>query len=204
MKGRRIVWLNLGVRPVTPAEGEGGDGAPVFEAETDRLVLADSSVEAFLEGADPLHLATASLEEVEAILRYFHAGDDIEAWRSLRKVQVRGYDKCGRVNRFCLEGRTMWLDSGMRRKIYSRLAAEEASGRDTTTLWDGTTPMRMPVGTAREMLDRLELYAIDCYDTTARHLAEIETMQTVGELRAFDISLGYPEPLHFSIADEME
>lgn len=203
-KGRRIVWLNLGARPLIPAEGEGGGDAPVFRAETDRLVLADSSVPGFLGAADPMHLATASLEEVEAILRYFHAGDDIEAWRGLRKVQVQGYDKCDRVNRFCLDGRTMWLDSGMRRKIRSRLAAEEASGRDTTTLWDGTAPIQMPVESAQEMLDRLELYAIDCYDTTARHLAVIEELQTIEELRAFDISVGYPDPLHFSIADEMD
>lgn len=204
MKGRRIVWLNLGVRPVTPAEGEGGDGAPVFEAETDRLMLTDNSVAAFLEATDPMHLATASLEEVEAILRYFHAGDDIEAWRGLRKVQAQGYDKCGRVNRFYLGGRTMWLDSGMRRKICSRLAAEEASGRDMTTLWDGTTPIPMPVRGAREMLDQLELYAIDCYDITARHLAVIEELQTIEELRAFDISVGYPESPHFSTTNEME
>lgn len=203
-KGRWTVWINLGARPVTSVGGEGADDAPMFEADTDRLVLTDNSVPGFLEAVDQLHLATATSGEVEAILRYFHAGDDIEAWRSLRKVQVRGYDKCGRVNRFCLDGRTMWLDSGMRRKIRSRLAAEEASGRDMTTLWDGTAPIQMPVESAQEMLDRLELYAIDCYDTTARHLAVIEKLPTIEELRAFDISVGYPDPLHFSIADEMD
>ena len=203
-KGRWIVWLNLRVRLLTLVESEDGGGTPVFETDTSRLVLTDNSVPGFLEAVDPLHLVTATSGEVEAILRYFHAGDDIEAWRGLRKVQIQGYDKCGRVNRFYLDGRTMWLDSGMRRKICSRLAAEEASGRDTTTLWDGTTPVRMPVGTAREMLDRLELYAINCYDTTARHLAMIEELQTVEDLRAFDISVGYPESPHFSTTNEME
>lgn len=50
---------------------------------------------------------------------------------------------------------------------------------------------------AMKMLFAIELYASACYDNTQRHLAEIEKLETIDELAAYDYTVGYPEKLNF-------
>lgn len=199
-KGRWIVWLNLGVYPNVSSIRKDGEEAWAYASQTDRLVLNDHSVSAFLEVVDPLHLALATTEELETILKYFNAQDDVESWRNLRKVQIQGYDKSQKVNCFYPGDQPMWLEYDMRQKIRSRLPLENSVGRVTTTLWYGSTAVKLPIELAIEILDRIELYATDCYDITASHIADVEGFQTIEKLRGFDIGADYPEIPVFPIA----
>ncbi len=192
-KGRWIVWLNLGVYPNVSSIRENGENAWVFASQTDRLVLSDHSVAAFLAVVDPLHLALATTAELEAILKYFNALDDAESWRSLRKVQVQGYDSSDKVNCFYLGEQPMWLDKATRVGLVNSLNIEKAAGREKSELWAGYHKIEISVDVALQLLSVLELYAKDCYGVTASHIADIEGFQTVEELRDFDISADYPE-----------
>ena len=43
----------------------------------------------------------------------------------------------------------------------------------------------------------LELYALECYNVTAAHKADIEALTTVEEVVAYDYESDYPEKLNF-------
>lgn len=199
-KGHWIVWLNLGVYPNASSIRKDGEEAWVYASQTDRLVLNDHSVSAFLEAVDPLHLALATTEELEAILKYFNALDDVDSWRNLRRVQVQGYDSSNKVNCFYLGEQPMWLDKATRVGLVNSLNIEKAAGREKSELWAGYQKIEIGVDVALQLLSALELYAKDCYGVTASHIADIEGFQTVEELRGFDIAADYPETPVFQIA----
>lgn len=192
-KGHWIVWLNLGVYPNVSSITKDGEEAWAYASQTDRLVLDDNSVSAFLEVVNPIHLALATTEEIEAILKYFHSEDDVESWRMLRKAQIQGYDSSDKVNSFYLGGQQMWLDKATRVGLVNSLNIEKAAGREVSELWSGYHKIDINVDLALKLLAALELYAKDCYGVTASHLANIENAQTVDELRNFNIGADYPE-----------
>jgi hypothetical protein len=47
------------------------------------------------------------------------------------------------------------------------------------------------------MLYTIEIYASKCYDNTQKHLAEIQKIETLEELKNYDYKSGYPEYLRF-------
>lgn len=200
IKGRWIVWLNLGVYPNISSIKKDGEDDWVFAAHTDRLVLKDHSVAGFLEVADPLHLAMATIDDVEAILKYFNELDNIESWRALRRVQIQGYDSSDKVNCFYLGEQPMWLDKATRVGLANSLNIEKADGRESSELWVGYNKIVLNVDLALQLLAKLELYAKDCYGVTASHIAKIEGFQSIEELRGFDISSDYPAIPHFPVA----
>lgn len=199
-KGRWIVWLNLGVYANVSSIKKDGEDDWVFAAHTDRLVLSNHSVSALLEVIDPLHLAMATTDEVEAILKYFNAHDDVESWKAIRKMQIQGYDSSDKVNRFYLGEQPMWLDKATRVGLVNSLNIEKAAGREISDLWMDHNKIVLNVDLALKLLAALELYAKDCYGVTASHIAEIEELQSVDELRNFKIEADYPEIPHFPVA----
>ena len=199
-KGRFIVWLNLGVYANVSSVKKDGDDDWMFAAHTDRLVLNDHSVSGLLEVADPLHLAMATTDEIEAILRYFDALDDVESWKAIRKMQIQGYDSSDKVNCFFLGEQPMWLDKATRVGLVNSLNIEKSAGREVSDLWMGHNKIVLNVSLALQLLAALELYAKDCYGVTASHIANIEELQSVNELRNFKIEADYPEIPHFPVA----
>lgn len=191
-KSHWIVWLNLSVSENTSTEAAEGENEWKYASQTDRLVLSDNSVSGLLEVADPLHLALATTEEIEAILKYFHAEDDLESWRMLRKAQVQGYDSSDKVNCFYLGEQPMWLDKATRVGLVNSLNIEKAAGREISELWFDYNKIDINVDLALKLLAALELYAKDCYGVTASHIATIESAQTADELRNFNIGSDYP------------
>lgn len=128
-------------------------------------------------------LADMGLEEAKAEVR-----KDIEA-----------YDKSDAVNGFYLLGARMWLDKDMRVGLRNSIGIEKESGKAETTLWYGGTEYVMPVDMALGMLAKLELYALECYNVTARHLAEVDKLGTLDEVAGYDYTDGYPEMPWFDI-----
>ena len=50
---------------------------------------------------------------------------------------------------------------------------------------------------AMQMLYAIEVYASACYDNTQRHLSEVEKLETIEEVEAYNYRTGYPEKLRF-------
>lgn len=199
LKGQWIVWLNLGVTPNVSSIVKSEEDNWMFQAHTERLALKDNSLSAFMEVVDPKHLAMATTEDIEAILKYFNAIDDIESWRDLRRTQIQGYDCSDNVNRFYLDETPMWLDKATRVGLVNSLTIERDAGIETSELWVGLKMIEIKVVTALQLLATLELYAKACYSVTAGHIAKVETFQSIEELRDFDIAADYPYIPHFTV-----
>lgn len=140
-------------------------------------------------------LAAAGYTEHEE-LPYIPTLADVMA---LKLAEIAAYDTSEAVNSFVLNGMVMWLPFELREKVRARLPVEQSDGRTMTTLWYGTIPVQLPIDFAGRLMDKIELYAADCYDVTAAHKAAVEALDSIDAVEDYDYKRGYPERLVFSI-----
>ena len=126
--------------------------------------------------------------------------------------QIRDYDASDAVNGFRIDGLHMWLDKATRVGLVNSISAIETMGGTTVTLWYGTTSMTIPLDVARRLLAALEVYALQCYNTTARHIAAVETLASpagidaeiadgqspIDAITSYDHTAGYPQKPNFT------
>lgn len=111
--------------------------------------------------------------------------------------QITEYDQSEDVNSFTLQGKQMWLPKETRVGLVNSITIEKNAGKKTTVLWFGGEKYEFPVDTALQMLSDLELYAVQCYNTTAMHKANVISLESVGDVVNYDYTLHYPEKLNF-------
>lgn len=111
--------------------------------------------------------------------------------------EVERYDQSSNVNEFAFRTVPMWLDKATRDGLHLRLLAEQAAGKESTTLWFGTQSFEIPISSAFQLLYAIEVYASACYDMTAAHKAAIEALTSVEDVEAYDYTEGYPSKLNF-------
>ena len=121
----------------------------------------------------------------------------IDALRTMLLEQIDQHDTSSAVNSFTLSGKQMWLPKETRVGLMNSLNIEKNAGKTTTVLWFGSESYALGIDTALQMLSALELYALDCYNVTAAHKADVEALKTVEEIVAYDYEEGYPEKLNF-------
>lgn len=108
---------------------------------------------------------------------------------------VTSYDSSSAVNEFSYRGVPLWLDKETRTGLVVRFNAEEMMGKTETKLWAGTVGFDMSITDGRQMLYAVEIYASQCYDTTASHKAAVDELKTTDEVVAYDYTVGYPSKL---------
>lgn len=111
--------------------------------------------------------------------------------------QIEAYNVSDAVDSFTLQGKQMWLKYEKRVGLTNSITTEKKAGREVTVLWHDGVRYELPVDAALQMLSALELYALDCYNVTAAHKADIEALTTVEEVVAYDYESDYPEKLNF-------
>lgn len=116
-----------------------------------------------------------------------------------KKLAIKAYDISDAVNGFLLNGQHAWLSKNDRASLRSLVQIQKEAGQSTTVLWYGETSYNLTCDDALAMLSALELYASQCYNKTAEHLAAISALETLEEVQAYDYTAGYPEQLSFSI-----
>lgn len=192
-RGYHTLWLNLNITETTPQENDDC----CWESVTDKLMIADWSIATLLEKVDPSHLVSATNEELTDLLRAFEVENDPECWKAVRRVQIQCFDQSEKVNRFILNSCEMWLDKATRVGLINSITIEKNAGRNATTLWCGCLKFVLDINKALEILSQLELYALECYNVTASHLASIDQTDSLEELKEFDFQSGYPQVLDF-------
>ena len=121
----------------------------------------------------------------------------IDELKEMKIAEINAYDKSDAVNSFTLAGKQIWLDKDTRVGLVNSIGIEKESGRINTTLWYNTEKYVIPVDTALQMLNRLELYALDCYNVTQSHIAAVKSLSDAGQVEAYNYKTGYPEQLNF-------
>lgn len=126
--------------------------------------------------------------------------ESMECQKRLLRERILAYDSSDHVNSFTIGGYPTWLDKATRVGLKLRFEAEQRLGKTETTLWQNGMQFPLPLTgdvTALDMLDGIELYASACYDVTQMHLAAINTLTSVEEVKNYDYLAGYPEKLAF-------
>ena len=121
----------------------------------------------------------------------------INDYKELKKQEILNYDSSSSVNEFSINGMHLWLDKATRAGLKLRFESEKNFGVQETTLWHNGLQFPLTIKLAFQMLYALEVYASACYDNTQRHLAEVEKLETIEEVDAYNYRTGYPDKLRF-------
>lgn len=114
-------------------------------------------------------------------------------------AQIDRHDTSSAVNAFILNGKRVWLDKATRVGLMNSTTIAKGMGQATTTLWMGETKMVVPCDKAIQLLSALEMYALECFNTTAAHRKAVAQMATVEEVLTYDYTDGYPEMLVMNV-----
>lgn len=113
--------------------------------------------------------------------------------------EIDNYDTSSAVNEFFIGNQALWLDKVTRTGLNFSLIMEEEEGRTESTLWYNNICFTLPITLFKQMLQRLEIYAKDCYNVTAQHKLNVENLKTKKEVEGYNYKTGYPEKLSFEI-----
>lgn len=114
-------------------------------------------------------------------------------------AEITAYDASTAVNGFKLNGNAFWLDKATRVGLMNSTEITKAAGQETTDLWMGDVKLTIPCDTVIKLLSAIEMYALECFNTTARHKSEVAELKTVEEVEKYDIKEGYPKQLEINL-----
>ena len=114
-------------------------------------------------------------------------------------AEINAYDTSTSVNGFKLNGNEFWIDKATRVGLMNSTEITKAAGQERTDLWMGDVKLTIPCDTVIKLLSAIEMYALECFNTTARHKAEVRKLKTVEEVEKYDIKEGYPKQLEINL-----
>lgn len=123
----------------------------------------------------------------------------IEVMRAKKVTLIRDFDKSEAVNSFLLNGERMWLDKATRVGLVNSTQIAKAAGAENIVLWHGGKSYNIPCDMMLQMLSVLELYAMECYNVTAEHIANINALEDLNRIYNYNYTKGYPKRLSFSV-----
>lgn len=142
----------------------------------------------------------ATIAEVFTMRELNHVEDvSIDSVRSKKIEEIRSYDQSNHVNSFSVNNISMWIDKGTRLGLLNSIAIEQEHGKQKTILWYNAIPIEVPCDMAIVLLKQLELYALECFNTTAKHISIVRSLSTIEEIENYDHTLNYPEKLNFKL-----
>jgi predicted DNA binding CopG/RHH family protein len=112
--------------------------------------------------------------------------------------RINEYDASDNVNGFTvnheIEG---WFTADERSNYRSSIESSELLGIETLSFYVGDYLMEVTTKDAKYMLAQIQLYADQCYIVTKQHKLEVEALDTIEAVDAFDFISGYPQKLNF-------
>lgn len=124
---------------------------------------------------------------------------NIEDVKLRKSNKLLEYDKSKEVNSFFIGDTPVWIDRDTRVSLMNSTSILLKSGQYTTTLWLDNKSYTLSCELIIQMLGALEIYALQCYNVTAQHKANINSIDNLEELKAYDFKVGYPEKLVFNV-----
>lgn len=140
----------------------------------------------------------ASMDEIKSMGDLL-VENPFEVMRQMLVARISKYDVSDSVNSFTLGGKQMWLDKSTRVGLMNSIGIEQEAGKAATTLWFNAMRYDIPIPLAVQMLNALELYALECYNVTQGHIAAVMELDSIEELIGYDYTSGYPDRLVFNL-----
>lgn len=117
-----------------------------------------------------------------------------------RKIALaKDYDKSQAVNSFVVNDSPAWLDKATRVGLINSLQIEKAAGREESTIWLDGVAYTLSIDDALKMLTVIELYAVDCFNTTENHIKTINELDDLNRVYNYNYTKGYPKRLRFEL-----
>lgn len=113
--------------------------------------------------------------------------------------QIDKYDTSTSVNGFMLNGQRVWLDKATRVGLMNGVSVAKACGMERMSLWIGGREYVMDVERLEELLVKVEIYAIGCYNVTAGHRMAVSGLTTLEDVLGYDFKAGYPEKVSMEL-----
>lgn len=137
----------------------------------------------------------AAFEEFKTKL----AASELATAKTQKIAEIDAYDTSPAVNGFILNGQRVWLDFGLRDRVYQGNERLQRIGRTDTTLWLGKQCYNLSIEQAQNIISHIEAYAKDCYNVTAAHKKAVSELNSIGEVEKYDITAGYPAQLRMEV-----
>lgn len=174
------------------------------------LLLINGKEETEISGGMPNENGMATTEAVERKV-WVYDGVRLEtggmtseaaltaAAQKMVLAEIEKHDTSSAVNGFILNGQRVWLDKATRVGLMNSTSIAKAMGQPTTTLWLGDVKLVVECDKAIQLLSALEMYALECFNTTAAHKKAVSEMGTVESVLGYDYKAGYPKVLEMSV-----
>ena len=149
-------------------------------------------------------IAVSSFDEEEVQKAFVEFTTKMDALKleqaKVNKIaEIAAYDTSSSVNGFVLNGQIVWLDKTTRVGLMNSTTIERDLGQETTELWLGEHNLIIKCDLAIQLLQQLEVYALKCFNVTATHKKEVNSLSTIEEINSYDITKDYPDKLVINI-----
>ena len=111
--------------------------------------------------------------------------------------EINSYDTSIEVNEFFVNGMSMWLTREERIVIKDRFAREIEAGITKTKLRYRGLSIELDPVTGVYMVNAISSYADACFDVTEDHKLNVENLDSIEAVEAYDYTIGYPDKLTF-------
>ena len=130
---------------------------------------------------------------------YSHLDYDLGFQKRKKTAELNIYDHSIEVNSFFVGDIQAWIDRDTRVSLMNSTTILKNSGQETTTLWLNGQSFTIPCDGLIQMLGALEIYALQCYNVTEQHKANVNAIESIEEIKSYDFKAGYPEKLVFNV-----
>lgn len=126
----------------------------------------------------------------------------LEDAKTEKSMEIYNYDNSTSINEFYVNGSGAWFDKETRSNFRGSLSDAVLLGETEVSLPLGGNILTIPVSTARILLAQIQRYADTCTIITSQHVAQVQALETIEEVDAFDITADYPEKLSFQLGPQ--
>ena len=113
--------------------------------------------------------------------------------------ELAAYDVSPEINSFSVNGITAWYDKATRVGLMNSITIVKSLGYKTTTLWLGDIKYVLDCDRAIELLSKIEMYAMECYNRTAAHRQAIEDLTDIADVLQYNFKVDYPKKLEIKL-----
>lgn len=123
----------------------------------------------------------------------------------LKQIEIEQYDNSSEINECYIEYNgnklSYWANKNERSILKTAIQDCILMNRETyrLDLRDLNISITIPCTIILQMLAALEIYAIDCYNTTTDHIYAINAINNIDDLNTYNYKLNYPDKLIFTI-----
>lgn len=140
----------------------------------------------------------ASMEEIKEICEGLGA-EPLEYMRKAMLYYIEKYDTSSSVNGFELNGMQTWLDKATRVGLMNSINVTQRAGDQKIELWLGNYKLELDCNKAIELLSKIEMYAMNCFNVTSLHKKQVSEFSNIEDFLNYDYKSGYPDKLIINI-----